>query len=129
MTVESVTGPEKLAEINLTTGDKKVLEGEDLSPIIEANLVEFLTSRLDAFAWEHEDITGISPDIIMHKLNVDPSDTLVKQKRRNFGTERNKIINEEVNRLLKAGMIKEVDNPKWLTKLSKFSHDLLSLHL
>lgn len=52
---------------------KKVLIGEDLSSTIEANLVEFQTSRLDAFSREHEDITGISPDVITHKLNVDPS--------------------------------------------------------
>lgn len=85
---------------------------EDLSPTIETNLVEFPTSRLDAFAWEHEDITGISHDVITHKLNVDPKHTPVHQKRRKFGTKRNKIINEEVNRLLKVGMIKEVDYPE-----------------
>ena len=99
-------GPEKLAEVNLDTGDKTVLVGEDLSPNVEANLVEFLATRLDAFAWEHEDITGISADVITHKLNVDPNYKPVQQRRRKFAAERNKIINEEVSRLLKAGMIK-----------------------
>lgn len=32
--VVALKGPEKLAEIDLTTGDKKVLIGEDLSPKI-----------------------------------------------------------------------------------------------
>ncbi|XP_017256033.2 uncharacterized protein LOC135147082 [Daucus carota subsp. sativus] len=112
-----MTGPEKLAEVNLDTGDKKVLVGEDLSPNVEANLVEFLTTRLDAFAWEHEDITGISADVITHKLNVDPNHKPVQQRRRKFAAERNKIINEEVSRLLKAGMIKEVDYPEWLANV------------
>ncbi|XP_063948038.1 uncharacterized protein LOC135152135 [Daucus carota subsp. sativus] len=114
---DSMTGPEKLAEVDLTGGDKKVLIGEDLTSTMEANLVEFLTTRLDAFAWGHEDVTGISPEIITHKLNVDPSFTPVQQKRRKFAAERNKIINEEVNRLLKAGMIKEVDYPEWLANV------------
>lgn len=110
----AVIEPEKISEINLTTGDKKVLVGEDVSPTIEANLVEFLTSNLYAFAWEHEDITGISPDVITHKLNVDPNYTPVQLKRRKFVAERIKVIKEVVSRLLKAGMIKEVDYQEWL---------------
>lgn len=70
--VVTMTRPEKLAEVNLSIVDEKVLIGEDLSSNIEANLVEFLTTSLDACAWEHEDITGISPDVITHKLNVNP---------------------------------------------------------
>ena len=69
----AMTAPEKLAEVDLTSNNKKILIGEDLPSTLEANLVEFLTSRLDAFAWEHGDITGISPDVITHKLNIDPT--------------------------------------------------------
>ncbi|XP_074377782.1 uncharacterized protein LOC141719310 [Apium graveolens] len=46
----SILGPEKLAEVNLSTGEKKMLVGEDLSPNIEANLVQFMSTNLDAFA-------------------------------------------------------------------------------
>nr|XP_017250771.1 PREDICTED: uncharacterized protein LOC108221400 [Daucus carota subsp. sativus] len=112
-----ISGPEKLAEVDLADGDKKVLVGEDLTPTLEANLVEFLTTRLDAFAWDHEDITGISPDVITHKLNVDPDFKPIQQKRRKFAAERNKIVKEEVSRLLKAGMIKEVEYPEWLANV------------
>ena len=35
-------------------------------------LIEFLKENLDVFAWSHEDMPGISPKIIQHKLNVDP---------------------------------------------------------
>ncbi|XP_074355077.1 uncharacterized protein LOC141693804 [Apium graveolens] len=112
--VATVTGTEKLAEVDLKMGDKKLLTGEDLSPIIEINLLNFLTTRLDAFAWEHEDIIGIDPNVITHKLNVNPSYTHVQQKRRKFMMERNKIINDKVDKLMKAGIIKEVDYPVWL---------------
>lgn len=83
--VVAVTWPEKLDEINLSTGKEKVLVGEDLSLNIEANLVEFLTTRLNAFAWEHDDITGISPHVITHKLNIDSKHAPVQQKRKRFG--------------------------------------------
>lgn len=101
----------------MTTGDKKVLIGEDVSPHIGAKLVEFLNTRLDAFAWENEDIMRISPDIITHKLNVDPNHAPVQRKQRKFGPDRNKIINDEVSRLLKAGMICEVNYPEWLVNV------------
>lgn len=87
------------------TSDKKVVIGHDVSPEIETNLIEFLTERIDAFAWEHDDITCISTDVMAHKLNDDPNYVHVKQKRRKFAPNRNKIINEEVDRLLKVGMI------------------------
>ncbi|XP_074374437.1 uncharacterized protein LOC141714840 [Apium graveolens] len=80
MPVATRTGPERLAEVDLKKGDKNVLIGEDLSPTIEANLVNFLTTRLDAFAWEHNDIMGTDPNVITHNLNVDPSYTPVQQK-------------------------------------------------
>ena len=60
---------------------------------------------------------GISKDIITHRLNIDPSFRLIHQKRRKFAPERNQIIQEEVEKLLKTGMIREVKFPKWLANV------------
>ena len=46
--------------------------GTTLSPEMRTRLIEFLKENLDVFAWSHEDMPGISPEIIQHKLNVDP---------------------------------------------------------
>ena len=43
-----------------------------LSPEMRTRLIEFLKENLDVFAWSHEDMPGISPKIIQHKLNVNP---------------------------------------------------------
>ena len=59
---------------------------------------------------------GIDPAIITHKLNVSPSFKPVKQKR-SFALERQKAINEEVDKLLQAGAIREVEYPEWLPKV------------
>ena len=64
---------EKLTKISLTLRDKKVLVGQEVPPEIKPNLFDFLMDRLDAFAWEHEDIIRISQDVVTHKLNVNPS--------------------------------------------------------
>ncbi|KAJ9542342.1 hypothetical protein OSB04_028848 [Centaurea solstitialis] len=41
-------------------------------------------------------MVGIDPNVISHKLNVDPTFKPIKQKRRKFAPERNKVINDEV---------------------------------
>ena len=63
-------------------------------------LVHFLKQNIEVFAWKQEDMGGIDPAIITHKLNISPSFKPIKQKRRSFAPERQKEINEEVNKLL-----------------------------
>ena len=113
------TKEDKFKEVILTPEDPdtKVLLGTDIDQDLEKNLVEFLKSKKSTFAWKHEDMTGISKDIITHKLQVDPSFRPVHQKRRKFAPERNTIIQEEVERLLKSDMIREVSFPKWLANV------------
>ena len=68
---------------------------------------------------------GIDPAIITHRLNVSPSFKPIKKKRRSFTPERQKTINEEVDKLLQAGAIREVEYPEWLANviLVKKSND------
>ena len=82
--------------------------GADLSKEIREELIAFLSNNLDCFAWSHEDMTGISSEVIVHRLNVDSSFKPVRQKRRKFAPERNKIINDEVDKLLNIGSVREV---------------------
>ena len=53
----------------------------------------------------------------MHSLDVNPNRKPVKQKRRNFAPERQRAIDEEVEKLLKAGIIKEIKYPEWLANV------------
>ena len=46
--------------------------GTTLSPGMRAKLIQFLKKNLDVFTWSHEDMSGISPEVIQHKLNVNP---------------------------------------------------------
>ena len=61
---------------------------------------------------------GVDPAVITHRLNVNPSFKPVKQKRRSFTPERQKvIINEEVGKLLQAKAIREVEYTEWLANV------------
>jgi hypothetical protein len=91
---------EELEDFELGDSKKKVYVGSQLSPEIKEALVAFLGKNKDVFAWSHEDMPGIPPSVIAHKLMVDPSHRPVKQRRRTFAPERNQAIAEEVHKLL-----------------------------
>ena len=57
---------------------------------------------------------GIDINVASHDLKVDLTFKPVKQKRRKLGLERAKAINDEVDKLLKIGTIREVQYPDWL---------------
>ncbi|XP_074289290.1 uncharacterized protein LOC141614446 [Silene latifolia] len=69
---------------------------------------------MDCFAWSHNDMIGIDPSVITHKLSMDPSYKPVQQKRRKFASERNQVISQEVNNLLAAEKIREAKFSEWL---------------
>ena len=56
----------------------------------------FLRDNQDVFAWSHEDMPGIDLSVIIHRLNVSLSFSPVRQKKRVFAQERDKVITEEV---------------------------------
>ncbi|XP_058068612.1 uncharacterized protein LOC131217667 [Magnolia sinica] len=71
----------------------------------------------DVFAWSHADMSGISPEVLVHRLNVEPDHKPVKQKRRPFDTERYEAIAEEVSILLDVGFIEEVYYLDWIANV------------
>ena len=91
--------------------------GSKLSENLKGLLTQFLKQNRDIFVWKQADMGGINPTVITHRLHTNPSFKLVKQKRRSFAPERQKAINEEVNKLLRAGAIREVEYPEWLANV------------
>lgn len=85
--------------------------GTELNPEAHSELIKFLKNNIGCFAWSHEDMVDINPSIITHKLNMELTFTLVKQKRMKFMAERNQAINEEVQKLLDTWKIREVNYP------------------
>ncbi|KAL0445085.1 UNVERIFIED_CONTAM: hypothetical protein Slati_2231200 [Sesamum latifolium] len=72
----------------------------------------------DIFAWTPQDLEGIDPKMITHHLNIDPSIKPVKQKKRHFGPEKDKIIQAEVDKLMAVGHIEEIQFPRMAIQCS-----------
>ena len=73
---------EALEVVELVEGlvTKATRIGTTLSLEMRARLIQFLKENLDIFTWSHEDMPGIAPKIIQHKLNVNPDRKLVQQR-------------------------------------------------
>ena len=87
------------------------------SPTVRQDLASFLRMNQDVFAWSNEDMLGINPSIIVHRLNVNPDSSPVRQKKKVFAQERDKAVAKEVRKLLEAGFIREVYYPDWLANM------------
>ena len=60
---------------------------------------------------------GIDPLVIVHRLNVSPSFPPIRQKKRVFAPERDRVIAEKVRKLQEADFIREVYYPDWLANV------------
>ena len=87
------------------------------SPTVRQDLANFLRMNQDVFTWSHEDMPGIDPSVIVHKITVNPDSSPVRQKKLVFAQERDKAVAEELRKLLEAGFIREVYYPDWLANV------------
>ncbi|KAK4381466.1 hypothetical protein Sango_2965400 [Sesamum angolense] len=58
--------------------------------------IQLVLGEPDRITKTTNDLIGIDPSIVVHSLNVDPTFLSVKLKKRHFGPEKDKIIQEEV---------------------------------
>ncbi|GKF57394.1 hypothetical protein Tco_0170931, partial [Tanacetum coccineum] len=60
-------------------------------------------------------MTGVPQNIAEHRLNIREGYSPVRQKKRGQAPERNNVIQEEVEKLVDAGIMKEVHYHSWLS--------------
>ena len=77
---------EELEEITIDESRPKRMTrmGTLASLLIRQALAAFLRMNQDVFAWSHEDMPGIDPSVIVHRLNVNPTSSPIRQKKRVF---------------------------------------------
>ncbi|XP_073121038.1 uncharacterized protein [Henckelia pumila] len=76
-----------------------------------------LAKNTDVFAWSSQELTGIPSQVAEHKLNILLGARVIKQKKRHFGAEKDKVIADQVRELNEAGHIREVQFPTWLSNV------------
>ncbi|GKC19210.1 reverse transcriptase domain-containing protein [Tanacetum coccineum] len=100
--------------INSKYPEQTVMIGSTLTEEGRNKLCGLLQRNLDIFPWKPTNMTGVPRHITEHRLNVRDGCSLVRQKKRGQVANRNQAIQEEVGKLVEAGIIKEVHYHDWL---------------
>ena len=69
-----------LEEIPLEEGNPQKFTkiGTSIKEKTKQDLVQFLRKSINVFVWSHEDMLGIDPSVITHRLNVHSSSKPVR---------------------------------------------------
>ncbi|GKD00496.1 hypothetical protein Tco_1170770, partial [Tanacetum coccineum] len=89
--------------------------GTQFLPACRLQLMNLLKENKEVFAWQPSDMIGVPRRIIQHSLNVNLSITPVAQKRRVLGPEKSKAVTKEVEEWVKAGIVRPVWYPTWIS--------------
>ena len=110
---------EKLEEILFDDSnlDRTTKIGTLAKSAVHQALTTFHRNNQNVFVWSHEDMPGIDPLVMVHRLNVSPSFPPIRQKKRVFAPERDQAIAEEVRKLQEASFIRKVYYPDWLANI------------
>ncbi|GJV88766.1 reverse transcriptase domain-containing protein [Tanacetum coccineum] len=123
---EQETIKEKVEELLTLEGEERVLVnptfpeqtitiGPRFSAQCRRPLIRLLKDNIDVFAWQPSDMGGISKWLVRYALNVDNSVPPVAQKRRVLGTEKSQVVAKEVEEWVRAGIVRTVKYPTWIS--------------
>jgi hypothetical protein len=104
----------KIVPLCADVPSRTIMIGTEVSVEDEGKLLQFLRHNQDVFAWSKSDLTGVHRSVIEHSLNTDPKVKPKLQRQRPMSGDRVKSAEAEVQKLLDARIIREVQYPVWV---------------
>nr|GEV59537.1 reverse transcriptase domain-containing protein [Tanacetum cinerariifolium] len=95
--------------------DQEIVIGGSLFDKGRNELCSVLKKNLDIFAWQPSDMTGVPRSVAEHRFNIREGYSPVRQKKRGQAPERARSIQAEVQKLVEAGIMREVYYHDWLS--------------
>nr|GEX75014.1 hypothetical protein [Tanacetum cinerariifolium] len=95
--------------------DQEIAIEGTLSAKRQKELCSLLKKNLDIFAWQPSDMTGVPRLVAKHQLNIREGYLPVRQKKRGQASERAKAIQVEIQKLVEAGIMREVYYHDWFS--------------
>ena len=110
---------EPTKEINLGTPEdpRIVYISANLSMEVEEALVQILHDYKDSFAWSYEDMPGLDPSLVEHRLVLKSGARAIKQRLRRLHPKTALKVKEEIDKLHKARVIRVVLYPQWVANI------------
>jgi len=91
--------------------------GESMTEVEIKKITQLLIENKDLFAWTAEDMSDIDPRVMSHKLSVCKEARPVDQKKKRMGDKKRIVAATKVQKLPKAGFIKEIQYTTWLANV------------
>ena len=115
--VSPTTGDTKIVDFGTTDQPRELNFGSDLSVDERERFIQLLGSYLDVFAWSYEDMPGLDPSIVQHRLPLLPHVRPVKQKLRRLHPKWSLKVKEEIQKQLSVGFLSVVEYPEYLANV------------
>ncbi|XP_072062132.1 uncharacterized protein [Arachis hypogaea] len=99
------------------TKEEYIFINRNLPYDLKEELFQLLKQNKDLFAFTPADMPGIHPDLMSHRLAVDPKAKPVAQRRRKMSPDRAAEVKRQVKALLEANFIRELPYTTWLANV------------
>jgi len=109
----------ELKELNLETkGDPRPIYVRTmLTPEEEKQYFHLLSKYRDVLAWSYKEMLDLDPKVAVHNLAIRKGVSPEKQPQRRFCPQLIPEIEQEVNKLIDGGFIREVKYPTWIANI------------
>jgi hypothetical protein len=94
-----------------------VIIASDLHASQEEKLLDVLREHKEAIGWTIEDIKGISPSVVMHKIHLEEDTKPSREPQRRLNPTMQEVVRGEVIKLLDAGVIYPIFDSKWVSPI------------
>jgi hypothetical protein len=91
-----------------------VIIASDLIDAQEKELLDVLRDHKEAIGWIIEDIKGISPSLVMHKIHLRENSKPSKEPQRRLNPAMQEVVRMKVIKLLDARIIYPISDSKWV---------------
>jgi hypothetical protein len=99
------------------TDSLHVIIASDLIDAQEEELLDVLREHKKAIDWTIDDIKGISPSLVMHKIHLEENSKPLREPQRRLNPAMWEVMRTEVIKLLDAGIIYPISNSKWVSPI------------
>eukprot|EP00253_Pinus_taeda_P013765 PITA_13765 len=110
---------EGVEDVNLGTAEnpKMVKLSKALPPKVKKEYIRLLSTFSNVFAWDYSDLKTYDTSIIQHTIPIKPNQKPFRQKLRRINAKLLPLIEKELNRLYKSGIIVPIRFSDWISNL------------
>jgi hypothetical protein len=94
-----------------------VIIASDLHASQEEKLLDVLREHNEAIGWTIDDIKGISPSVVMHKIHLEEDTKPSREPQRRLNPTMEEVVRGEVIKLLDAGVIYPISDSKLVSPI------------